>query len=168
MVVYQQRFGKVCYLLELITAFLKEKGKCYPRLENDEWLQDLMFFTDIMGHLKTHNLALQSNENIISDLAQTVFSFQNKIKVFQRDLLTRTFSHFPKRRLTACPETILKESKLDEYKDKMQELLENFETWFNDFKELKPCFSILRNPFTTNVIDDGCPLQRLGYRNRAN
>ena len=47
-------------------------------------MQDLMFFTDIMKHLQTLNFPLQGTEKIISDLAQTVFSFQTKIKIFQR------------------------------------------------------------------------------------
>ena len=29
------------------------------------------------------------------DLAQTIFSFQNKIKLFKRDIYTKSLQHFP-------------------------------------------------------------------------
>ena len=59
------------------------------------FLQDLLFLTDIMQHLQSLNLSLQGKEKIISDLAQTIFSFQKKITLFQRDLTLKTFNHFP-------------------------------------------------------------------------
>ena len=71
-------------LLQLINLFLDEKKKYYPQLKNNARIQDLMFLTDIMKHLQTLNFALQGTKKIISDLAQTVFSFQTKIKIFER------------------------------------------------------------------------------------
>ena len=59
-----------------------------------------MFLTDIMKHLQTLNFALQGTEKNISDLAQTVFSFQTKIKIFQRDIYSKTFCHFPNLKTT--------------------------------------------------------------------
>ncbi|KAG8224911.1 hypothetical protein J437_LFUL006270 [Ladona fulva] len=46
-------------LFDPITAFLKEKEITYSELDDDEWLQDLMFLTDVMEHLQTLNLQLQ-------------------------------------------------------------------------------------------------------------
>ena len=76
-------------LLEPITAFLSEKDKSYPQLVDEAWMDDLMFLTDIMQHL-----SLQGKDKLISDLIQTVFSFQNKIQILQRDILSREFKHF--------------------------------------------------------------------------
>ena len=70
-------------LLKLTNLFVDEKGKYYFQVKNNAWLQDLMLLNDIMKHLQILNLVLQGTEKIISDLAQTVFSFQDKIKVFQ-------------------------------------------------------------------------------------
>lgn len=55
-------------LLEAIIAFLEEKVSFSPRLEDDGWMQDLMFFTDVMQHLQPLNLALQGKDKIISEL----------------------------------------------------------------------------------------------------
>jgi hypothetical protein len=81
----------------------KKKKKNYPQLEDHEWVQDLMFFTDVMQHLQYLNLAIQGRNKVITELAQSVLSFQNKIKLFQRDLATKKFDHFPnlKLRITA-------------------------------------------------------------------
>lgn len=147
-------------LLEPIITFLKEKKRSYPQLENDEWMQDLMFLTDIMNHLQTLNLALQGKDKIVSDLTQTIFSFQNKIRVFQRDILSRNFSHFPNlsRRVNTFPDIEIKDHKLEEYKDKLQGLLDNFLARFDDLQKLKPCFAFLVNPFMVDVVNDGCPI----------
>ena len=87
-------------LLKPINLFLEEKRKCYPQLKSNAWIQDMMFLTDIMKHLQILNLALHGTEKIISNLAQTVFSFQNKIKVFQRDTKSKTVCHFPNLKMT--------------------------------------------------------------------
>ncbi|XP_067124137.1 general transcription factor II-I repeat domain-containing protein 2A-like [Centruroides vittatus] len=66
-------------LFDPITAFLKEKEITYSELDYDEWLQDLMFLTDVMEHLQTLNLKLQGKDKIISDLSQCEFSISNII-----------------------------------------------------------------------------------------
>ena len=82
-------------LLKPIITFLKENKIYFSPLKSDEWMQDLMLLTDILNHLQTLNLVLQGKDKIISDLTQTIFSFQNKIRIFQRDILSKIFSHFP-------------------------------------------------------------------------
>ena len=69
-------------LFEPICTFLEEKGKIYEQLGDIGWKQDLMFFTDVMNHLQALNLSLQEKNKIVSDLAQKIFSFLNKIKLF--------------------------------------------------------------------------------------
>ena len=149
-------------LLNPIIDFLEVKGKMYPQLKNNSWMQDLMFLTDVMKHLQNLNLALQGSEKVISDLAQTVLSFQKKIKVFQRDIMTKSFYHFPnfKMRMNSFPEEAISDHKTEEYKNKLQELLEDFQARFEDLQELKPCFAFLINPFNVNVVSDGCPVRQ--------
>ena len=52
--------GRFVELLDPIIACLKESKKCFPQLKYDDWIQDLMFFTDIMQHLNTVSLTLQA------------------------------------------------------------------------------------------------------------
>ena len=49
-----------------------------------------VFFTDVRDHLQALDLSLQGQNKIVSDLAQTIFSFMNKSKLFQRDINTKS------------------------------------------------------------------------------
>ena len=132
-----------------------------------------MFLTDIMKHLQIPNLALWGAEKIISDLAQTVFCFHNKIKVFQRDIMSKTFRNFLNLKMTMNAFTeVTTDHKVEEYKDKLQGLLEKFRARFDDLQELKPYFTFLVDPFDIDVINDGCLVfqsrhRRICSRNRA-
>ena len=64
-----------------ITVFLKETKITYSELDDDEWLQGLMFLNDVM--LQTQNLQLQGKDKI-SDLSQCIFSFKIKLQLFQK------------------------------------------------------------------------------------
>ena len=88
-------FYRFVELLEPIKSFLIEKEKTFEILDNMNFLQDLLFLTDVMQHLQSLNLSLQGKEKNLSDLAQTIFSFQKKINLFQRDLTLKTFNYFP-------------------------------------------------------------------------
>ena len=124
-------------LLKPINLFLDKKQKCYPQLKNDAWIQDLMFLTDVMNHLQILYLALQGTEKIISDLAPTVFSFQNKIKVFQRDKMSKTFCHFSNLKMTVNAFTEgITDYKVEEYEDKLQGLLEEFQARYDNLPSL--------------------------------
>jgi len=151
---------KFVALFEPIIVFVKEKKKNYPQLEDHAWVQDLMFFTDVMQHLQYLNLALQGRNKVITELSQSILSFQNKIKLFQRDLATNKLDYFPnlKSRLTAFPNIKIQESKLTQYKGNLDTLYHDFDNRFEKLQGLKPCFELLLNPFAIDVISDGCPV----------
>ena len=87
-------------------------------------MQDLMFLTDIMKHLQILNLELQGTEKIISDLAQTVISFQNKTKVFERDITSKTFRYSYLVRQSSVTEVSAAEMELTELQEDLA--LKNF------------------------------------------
>jgi len=55
----------------------------------------MSFCTDVMHHLATLNMSLQGKNKFINNLVQDIFSFQNKLKLIQRDLRTNNLNHFP-------------------------------------------------------------------------
>ena len=120
-----------------------------------------MFLTNIMKHLQTLNFALHGTEKIMSDLAQTVFSFQTTIKIFQRDINLKTVCYFFNLKTTVDEiSKVMTEHKVKEYKDNLQRLWEKFQSKFGDFQELKPYFTFLVNSFDIDVINDGCPVRQ--------
>lgn len=86
---------------------------------------------------------IQNGQNkIISDLAQTVLSFETKLKLFKQDLTQKKFNHFPS--LKSVQEKILgnaKEMNTESYVQKLEELEDEFKSRFSDLKSLKVfCF----------------------------
>lgn len=144
-------------LLEPIKNFLVEKGKSFPELEDPKWLIDMAFFTDIVKHLQSLNLSLQGHNKLICDLAQSVFSFHNKLKLFEKDLDSKTFIHFPclTKMLTTLPRY---EIQTTSYTCQLQRLAEDISNRFNDLSALKPSFVFLENPFLVNILKNNCPV----------
>ena len=105
------------------------------------FLQDLLFLTDVMQHLQSLNLSLQGKEKNLSDLAQTIFSFRKKIKLFQRDLTLKTFNHFPqmKKIIISNPSIQYDDHKI---REKLQSLLEDFQNRFKDLHASKPSLNL--------------------------
>lgn len=79
-------------LLDHIVTLFKVKWILSPTRNNEEML---MFFTDITKNLKTFNLTLKGKDKIISDLTQTVFSFQSKISFIERLYYQEISVNFP-------------------------------------------------------------------------
>ncbi|CAI9736516.1 Hypothetical predicted protein [Octopus vulgaris] len=75
--------------------------------------------------------------------------------------MSRNFSNFPNlsRRVNTFPVIEKKKPhKLEECKDKLRGLFDNFLARFDDLQKLKPCFAILVNPFMADVVNDGCSI----------
>lgn len=138
-------------LLNPIKIFIKEKGLAYPELENESWISDLMFLTDIMEHFQKLNLALQGHNKIITDLSQTLFSFEAKLKLFENDLHLKKFNHF---QLIKSNVTEITEEKLKEYKDRLQILQTDLTRRFEDLKNFKSTLGFFINPFFVDIFDD--------------
>ena len=144
-----------------INFFLDEKGKCYPRLKNNVWILNLMFLIDITMHLQILYFKLQGGEKIITNFAHSVFGFQNKIKVFRRDIShVKNFPSFSQPQNDSAFTEVITDHKVEEYKVKLQGLLKEFLARFDDLQELKPYFTFLVNPFDIDVIYDGCPVRQ--------
>ncbi|XP_047137577.1 general transcription factor II-I repeat domain-containing protein 2A-like [Hydra vulgaris] len=151
---------KFVELLEPIKCFLIEKEKIFEILDDINFVQDLLFLTDIMQHLKSLNLFLQGKEKNISDLAQTIFSFQKKIILFQKDFSSKKFNHFSqmKKMITSNPSIQYDDDKIESYLDKLKDLQKDFQKRFKDLHELKSSLGFIVNPFLINIISNGCPI----------
>ncbi|XP_047138990.1 general transcription factor II-I repeat domain-containing protein 2A-like [Hydra vulgaris] len=152
---------KFVELLEPIKCFLIEKEKTFEILDDINFVQDLLFLTDIMQHLKSLNLFLQGKEKNISDLAQTIFSFQKKIILFQKDFSLKKFNHYPQMKMiTSNPSIQYDDDKIESYLDKLKDLQKDFQKRFKDLHELKSSLGFIVNPFLINIISNGCPIPK--------
>jgi len=130
----------------LIVVLRDENGNnlleiTYSDLDDDEWLQDLMFLTDAMEHSQTLNLQLQGKDKI-SDLSQCIFSFQTKLQLFQKDIKNKISCHFPRIK-KSCSN--IKQEKLNEYMKKLEEILTEFQNRFQDLNYFKLSLDFLKS-----------------------
>lgn len=115
------------------------------------------FFPPMWFSVQTFNTSLQGRKKLISDVAQSVFSFHSKLRLFRKDLETKTFAHFK------CLKKIVEshahvQVETEDYLSKISGLAEEINDRFNDLKTLKPSLSFLENPFTVDVVGNGCPV----------
>ncbi|KAJ3646454.1 hypothetical protein Zmor_024042 [Zophobas morio] len=151
--------NKLVALLEPISEFLKTKNQSYPQLEDDEWVQDLMFFTDTMEHLQSLNISLQGKNKNISEFVQNIFAFQKKLQLFQKDVTSKTFNHFPRLK-EAVSKSAIRLEVTQNYGMKLSNLFHDFKERFSDLEKMKPTIAFLLNPFEVDVINKGFPLSK--------
>lgn len=81
----KRQSGFLCFfeLLEAVKLFMAQKNKAYPLLSDSKWLMDLVFLVDMLSHLDNLNVDMQRKLKTLPDLAQSAFSFVNKLKLFK-------------------------------------------------------------------------------------
>ena len=71
--------------------------------------------------------------------------------------MSKTFRHFPNPKMSVNAFTeVITDHKVEEYKDELQGLLEEFQARFDNLQELRLFFTFLVNTFDIDVINDGC------------
>ncbi|XP_065675707.1 general transcription factor II-I repeat domain-containing protein 2A-like [Hydra vulgaris] len=158
-------------LLEPIKCFLLEKQKTFEIFGNVNFLQDLLFVTDVMQNLQNLNLSPQGKEKDISDFAQTIFSSQKKIALFQKDLTLKTFNHFPQiKKMIHNPSPTIQydDHKIESYREKLRNLFEDFQNRFKVLYALKSSIAFLINPFLIDIISDGCAIPKNIFEEHIN
>ncbi|KAK1338701.1 hypothetical protein QTO34_019358, partial [Cnephaeus nilssonii] len=82
---------------EEIKVFLdnKDLGN-FPQLNDDKWVNTLMFFTDLSVHINELNLKLQGFGKSIDVMFGYIKAFESKVKIFKRDVETKTYKYFPR------------------------------------------------------------------------
>ena len=129
-------------LFEPICTFFNRKGKISEQLGNIEWKQDLMFLCRCHEPFTSTEFISTSEVKIGSDLAQTIFSFQNKIKLFHRDINTKSLQHFPLLKGLVNSENDLCSEKIKVCIESVEGVSANFVTRFSDLERLRPTFAL--------------------------
>jgi len=63
--------------------FIESKSKFVPELDDENWLTDLAFLVDITSHLNELNMRLQSENQLINGMFQTINAFEMKLKLWK-------------------------------------------------------------------------------------
>ena len=90
-----QVLSRFFQLLDAVKLFVKEKNKKYLELSDVEWIMDVAFLVDMLGHLSRLNLNSHGKLKLLPDLVQSVSAFVNKLKLFKEDIEREDLTHFP-------------------------------------------------------------------------
>ena len=83
--------------LNKIKLFLSMKNNSdFPKLDDDAWLSKLIIFTDPSMHLNELNVKLQGYGKGIDIMFWIIIAFESKLRIFQRDLETKSYKYFPR------------------------------------------------------------------------
>ena len=80
-----------------IMTFLKQKNASFGinELGDPDWFTDLAFLTDFTSHVNKLNLQLLGKEQFINRMYDDITAFVNKLRLWETQLISSNFAHFP-------------------------------------------------------------------------
>ncbi|KAL2087322.1 hypothetical protein ACEWY4_018381 [Coilia grayii] len=133
-------------LREEIRVFQARKTSNIQVPTDKNWISDLAFLVDITEFLNALNLQLQGKDQIITQLYDHVRAFKQKLLLLIRHLSTENLAHFP-----SLKEVGWKEDSAPKYIDILNNLVHEFDSRFEDFKENATAFELFAHPFSVDV-----------------
>uniref|UniRef100_A0A672IJ75 HAT C-terminal dimerisation domain-containing protein n=1 Tax=Salarias fasciatus TaxID=181472 RepID=A0A672IJ75_SALFA len=136
-------------LLPAVRIFLEEKGRhdLLAALEDDSFIHNAAFLTDITRHLNSLNVKLQGKQKILPIMMNDVAAFESKLSLFEHQIEAGNFTHFPVLSQMSQPGSF-SPTPFCAY---LTELKQEFSSRFTDIKSLKPVLAFTENPFACNV-----------------
>ena len=140
-------------LLPEIKEFPKQFSDTeYTELGNEQWLLDLVFFTDFTAQLNELNLELQGKEKNIVDMISSVNTFKRKLQLLSTKLHRNDLHYFKHMN----SELVLQRKTTAQfysarYIKQVQSLSSEFDKRFIDFASVKPIVTYTCFPFATDI-----------------
>lgn len=134
-------------LRQEIILFLHENDKFYSEIENDGWWCIVSFLCDITKKLSDLNCGLQGENKIISQMANKVFAFEEKLSIYYEEIQNQIFHNFPT--VTKALQDGIEISP-ENYKimlNYLAALSEEFKSRFQDLRYVKNCLMLVENPW---------------------
>ena len=150
---FLQRFRD---LLPEIKQFLQEKKHAeYEQLNDDRWLLDLAFLTDVSNMLNELNVELQGKEKLVINMISTVNAFKGKLKLLSSKIQRHDLGNFS----NLASELNNQEKDSTEfdsacYAKQIDTVLSDFDRRFQDFALLEPVATFMCFPFREDAEID--------------
>ncbi|XP_067940313.1 general transcription factor II-I repeat domain-containing protein 2-like [Watersipora subatra] len=138
-------FQRVWELKEEIGAFLELQGTVdeFPELSNKSWLCDFAFAADVFSHMNELNMKLQGKNQFVQDMYTNVKAFKSKLVLFSRQILNKSFTHFPT--LATLKEA---RAKVKKYGESLDALHREFCRRFSDFEKIDKSLQLVACPLS--------------------
>ncbi|XDV11489.1 hypothetical protein PO909_000420 [Leuciscus waleckii] len=133
-------------LRDEIRVFQERKDGNIQVPTDKKWLSDLAFLVDVTEMLTILNVQLQGKDQIITQLFDHVRAFKQKLLLLRRHLSAGNLAHFP-----CLGEVGMVKEKVHEYDAVLSNLIQEFDTRFEDFRHNTADFELFAQPFTISV-----------------
>ncbi|XP_037794130.1 general transcription factor II-I repeat domain-containing protein 2-like [Penaeus monodon] len=133
-----------------IKQFMEKKGKPVLEFKSTEWMQDLAFMVDVTEHLNNLNKMLQGRSKVVTQYYDSICAFKLKLSLWETQLAGGDAAHFPCLKDVCATQHA---ADMRRFKDKITELLREFEQRFQIFGELEKDFKVFCSPFSVNTSD---------------
>lgn len=151
-------FERVWNLKEEIQDFLKnrtEKWSDFQIFEDKDWRTDFAFFTDLLEHYNKLNKKLQGKNQFLDETWGCLKSFKTQLFLFYNCMEKNSLTHFPRLKSMAP----VSENKLKEFSQVLKKLHTEFETRFQDFKNIQSSLDVFSMPFNVDPENVSAELQ---------
>lgn len=132
--------------LEII-LFLQLNNKIYSEIENDEWWCLLAFLCDITEKLSKLNHDIQGENKIISQMANKVFAFEEKLIIYHEEIQNQVSHNFPTVTKAKQDGISISRKNFTIFSNYLAALSKEFEGRFLDLRRIKNCLLLVENPW---------------------
>lgn len=144
---FLQRFRD---LINEIKVFLIDRGDEYKQLEDEKWLLDLAFLTDITSKLNDLNLELQGKDKSIFQMISSVNAFKQKLTLLVSKLEKNNLTYFPNL-MAQVNSSAAPSYDPNIYITEIKNINSEFDRRFQDFKKLDGVILFMTYPFATDI-----------------
>uniref|UniRef100_A0A096MF30 HAT C-terminal dimerisation domain-containing protein n=1 Tax=Poecilia formosa TaxID=48698 RepID=A0A096MF30_POEFO len=143
---FLERFRELCP--EIKEFLLVAKHAEYRQLNDDQWLLDLAFLTDLTNMLNDLNIELQGKDKTVINMISSVNAFKRKMQHQPSKLQRHDLTNFQ----NVASELEMKgktSEQLDSarYTEQIENCLSEFDSHFQDFALLEPVATFMCYPF---------------------
>lgn len=116
------------HLREEIVIFMNGAERPVLQLEDNAWIRDLAFLSDIVDHLSKLNVSLQGRDRTVIELFDSIQLFKAQLHLFMGHLRTQVTTHFRKLESVSVGNNF----NFNKYADILQTLHDEFSSSFQD------------------------------------
>ena len=131
-----------------IKKFMEDGRLDVRELDDPKWVMDLAFLVDITQQLNILNLKLQGPGQLITTAYDSVKAFCTKLRLWKAQLSAKNLCHFSACRSLAEEGTVFEG---DEYVSAIENLQQEFDERFADFKAHSDTLQLFADPFSADV-----------------
>lgn len=126
---------------------MEQNNKIYIEINNDRWWCHLAFLCDVTEKLNKLNRDLQGENKIISQMANKIFAFEEKLQIYEEEIEKKVFHNFPTIVKAEQDGIYVSDENYKIFSNYLAALANEFKTRFQDLRLIKSFLILIENPW---------------------